>query len=247
MNVDIGNFALQDGLSRSVTSLVRLGVGQRRSKEEDAGSIRQVAQDFAAFLMFELTKAMRATIPKGGLLETNASTHEAYTSMADMELARVIAQQGGAGLTDFIERALSVYDQGESTRVSARFPADGVISSAFGMRSDPIHGKPRLHAGIDIAAAAGSLVKAMAAGQVVFSGQAKGYGNLVSVDHGHGMVTRYAHNATNLVGLGEQVALGQEIARIGTSGRSTGPHLHFEILRDGTPIDPQSYFRSQAH
>ena len=246
MNVEIGNFALQDGLSRSVTSLVRLGIGQRRSKEEDAGSIHKVAQDFAAFLMFELTKAMRATIPKGGLLETNASTHEAYTSLADMELARVIAKQDGAGLSSFIERALSVYDHGESTRAGARFPADGVISSAFGMRFDPIHGKPRLHAGIDIAAPAGSSVRAMAAGQVVFSGQAKGYGNLVSVDHGHGMVTRYAHNVTNLVGVGEQVSPGQEIARVGTSGRSTGPHLHFEILRDDTPIDPQPYLKSQA-
>lgn len=245
MNAEIGNFALQDGLSRSVSSLIRLGVGQRRSKEEDAGSVHKVAQDFAAFLMFELTKAMRATIPKGGLLETNASTHDAYTSLADMEFARVMAKQDGAGLTRFIERALSVYDQGESTRVSARFPADGVISSAFGMRSDPIHGKLRLHAGIDIAAPAGSSVKAMAAGQVVFSGQAKGYGNLVSVDHGQGMVTRYAHNATNLVGLGEQVSSGQEIARVGTSGRSTGPHLHFEILRDGAPIDPQPYLKQQ--
>ncbi len=68
MNAEIGNFALQDGLSRSVSSLIRLGVGQRRSNEEVAGSVHLVAQDFAAFLMFELTKAMRATIPKGGLL-----------------------------------------------------------------------------------------------------------------------------------------------------------------------------------
>lgn len=117
-------------------------------------------------------------------------------------------------------------------------PTKGVVSSRFGLRSDPFTGENRFHKGLDIAAPLGSPVQAAAAGKVVFSGWAEGYGNLVTLDHGDGILTRYAHTAANLVNAGDDVAAGQEIALVGTTGRSTAPHLHFEMHRNGQPIDP---------
>jgi murein DD-endopeptidase MepM/ murein hydrolase activator NlpD len=95
-----------------------------------------------------------------------------------------------------------------------------------------------MHKGLDIAAPTGAPVKAVAPGKVVFSSQAGGYGNLVVIDHGNGFTTRYAHNRTLLVSVGDTVRAGQEIAHVGSTGRSTGPHLHFEVLRNGYAVDP---------
>jgi murein DD-endopeptidase MepM/ murein hydrolase activator NlpD len=117
-------------------------------------------------------------------------------------------------------------------------PAKGMVSSRFGVRPDPFTGESQFHKGLDIAAPLGSPIIAAAAGKVVFSGWAEGYGNLVTLDHGDGILTRYAHTAANLVNAGDDVAAGQEIALVGTSGRSTAPHLHFEMHRNGQPIDP---------
>jgi murein DD-endopeptidase MepM/ murein hydrolase activator NlpD len=117
-------------------------------------------------------------------------------------------------------------------------PADGRISSKFGFRSDPFSGQNRFHKGLDIAAPAGSPVKAAAAGKVVFSGWAQGYGNLVTIDHGDGTVTRYGHNGINLVQAGDAVAAGQEVSLVGSTGRATGAHLHFEVERNGVAVDP---------
>jgi murein DD-endopeptidase MepM/ murein hydrolase activator NlpD len=117
-------------------------------------------------------------------------------------------------------------------------PAHGVVSSRFGQRADPFTGESRFHKGLDIAAPLGSAITAAAAGKVVFSGWAEGYGNLVTVDHGDGILTRYAHTAANLVHAGDDVAAGQEIALVGSTGRSTAPHLHFEVHKNGQPIDP---------
>jgi murein DD-endopeptidase MepM/ murein hydrolase activator NlpD len=117
-------------------------------------------------------------------------------------------------------------------------PASGAVSSKFGLRADPWTGASRFHKGLDIAAPAGSPVKAVAAGKVVFSGWAEEYGNLVTIDHGDGTSTRYGHNQVNLVHSGDEVAPGQQIALVGATGRATGPHLHFEMRRNGEAIDP---------
>ncbi|MBI5041144.1 MAG: M23 family metallopeptidase [Gammaproteobacteria bacterium] len=108
--------------------------------------------------------------------------------------------------------------------------AEGWLSSFFGVRTDPFTGRPAMHEGLDFAGKLGSPVVAVAAGSVVWSGPRDGYGNLVEVDHGHGFVTRYGHNSRNLVRVGQLVRKGQQIARMGSSGRSTGPHVHFEVL-----------------
>ena len=117
----------------------------------------------------------------------------------------------------------------------------GWFSSLFGYRTDPITGKKEFHLGVDLAGRAGAAVTSIASGIVTWSGRYQAYGNLVEISHGNGYVTRYAHNKENLVNVGERVEKGQVVAVMGSTGRSTGPHVHFEVLKDGRHIDPRSY------
>ena len=117
----------------------------------------------------------------------------------------------------------------------------GWVSSPFGLRADPFTGRRAMHEGVDIAARLGSAVTAMGDGVVSYAGLKAGYGRLVAVTHGQGYTTRYAHTAEILVKVGDRVTKGQPIARVGSSGRSTGPHLHFEVLRNGRAVDPRGY------
>ena len=118
------------------------------------------------------------------------------------------------------------------------------LTSAFGLRRDPFTGASRRHAGIDIAAPHGTDILSAAAGRVFFAGRAGGYGNMVELDHGSGLRTRYAHLSRILVAPGTAVAEGQVIAEAGSTGRSTGSHLHFEVRQDGAPRNPLTYLGS---
>ena len=117
----------------------------------------------------------------------------------------------------------------------------GFLSSGYGLRQDPLSGATAFHRGVDFAGNAGDAVIAVGAGVVTFAGYKQGYGYLVDVTHGDGYVTRYAHNSRVLVQQGDTVARGQKLAVMGSSGRSTGPHVHFEVLRNGRPVNPLSY------
>ncbi|MEZ5542486.1 MAG: M23 family metallopeptidase [Pseudomonadota bacterium] len=119
--------------------------------------------------------------------------------------------------------------------------SDGWLSSRFGKRTDPFTGKKEFHKGLDFAGKKGSEVVAVGDGIVSWSGKRYGYGNLVEISHGNGYVTRYGHNERNLVKVGETVKKGQQIALMGSTGRSTGPHVHFEVLRDGKAVNPAKY------
>lgn len=118
------------------------------------------------------------------------------------------------------------------------WPAAGRISSLFGFRRHPITGRIRFHCGLDIAAPIGSPVHAFREGVVIFSGQKGGYGMCVDISHPDGLVTRYAHNSKLLVRVGSRVRRGAVIAKVGSSGYSTGPHVHFEAIRRGLRINP---------
>lgn len=117
----------------------------------------------------------------------------------------------------------------------------GFVSSYFGERQDPFNGHQAFHRGVDFASEEGSEVIAVASGVVTFVGERPGYGTMVEISHGDGFVTRYGHNQSNLVSVGQTVARGQTIALMGSSGRSTGPHVHFEVLRGGVHVDPLSF------
>jgi len=117
----------------------------------------------------------------------------------------------------------------------------GFISSYFGDRQDPFTGHQAFHKGMDFAGSAGSEVMAVAAGVVTWAGERSGYGSLIEISHGNGYVTRYGHNQRTLVAVGQTVTRGQRVALMGSTGRSTGPHVHFEVLRNGRQVDPASF------
>lgn len=121
----------------------------------------------------------------------------------------------------------------------------GWLSSPFGYREDPFTGKRAWHAGIDFAGAEGSAVVAVAGGVVTHAGKRWGYGHLVEITHGNGYVTRYAHNAELLVEEGQVVRPGDRVAKMGSSGRSTGPHVHLEVLKDGKPVNPWKFVQAE--
>lgn len=121
------------------------------------------------------------------------------------------------------------------------WPAQGEITSPFGWRVHPIFGTQRMHTGIDIGADYGDPVRAADGGVVIHSDWMGGYGNAVIIDHGNGISTLYAHNSQLLVGEGQTVAKGQVVSRAGSTGYSTGPHLHFEVRQHGSPVNPLNF------
>ncbi len=125
------------------------------------------------------------------------------------------------------------------------YPTTGTSqASGFGERVDPFTGRPAFHPGLDFAGPMMTPVHATAPGTVSFTGQRTGYGNTVEIDHGHGLKTRYGHLAAIYVSVGERVALGERIAALGSTGRSTGPHLHYEVWVDGRPQNPQRFLEA---
>jgi murein DD-endopeptidase MepM/ murein hydrolase activator NlpD len=120
-------------------------------------------------------------------------------------------------------------------------PVDGRVGSGFGMRSDPFTGRPALHTGLDLPADSGTPIKAAAGGVVLSARPHPAYGNLVEIDHGNGLVTRYAHASKLLVKQGDLVRRGQKVALVGSTGRSTGAHLHFEVMVEGVHQNPAKF------
>ena len=132
----------------------------------------------------------------------------------------------------------------EQERTPAGWPvSSGWISSGFGERNDPFTGKKAQHEGLDFAGAKGSEVVAVASGAVVWSGSRQGYGKLLEIDHGNGYITRYAHNDQLLVKDGDSIVAGQEIAKMGSTGRASSPHVHFEVLYKGKAVNPNKFVK----
>lgn len=134
----------------------------------------------------------------------------------------------------------------EQDALPSRAPvAHSYITSGFGGRADPFGGGTQYHKGIDFDANTGDPVLAVADGVVSYAGVRSGYGNVVEVDHGNGYVTRYAHNSRLLVKVGDLVRVGGQLAKAGSTGRSTGAHVHFEVWEDGRVVDPRKFLRAQ--
>ncbi|MFO7819966.1 MAG: peptidoglycan DD-metalloendopeptidase family protein [Halanaerobacter sp.] len=132
---------------------------------------------------------------------------------------------------------------GEVSEDKFVWPVKGKISSNYGHRTHPILNEKRFHGGIDIAVQSGTSIKAAQAGKVLSSGWIKGFGKIITIDHGDGVVTSYAHNSKLLVNKGERVQRGQTICRSGNTGLSTGPHLDFRVLINGKPVNPLEYLK----
>ncbi|WP_298581438.1 M23 family metallopeptidase [uncultured Luteimonas sp.] len=157
-------------------------------------------------------------------------------------LDEVDAQFGNAGRQLSVLEALLFDQELERNAVPSRSPvASSYITSGYGGRADPFGGGSQFHKGIDFDANTGDPVLTVADGVVSYSGVRSGYGNVVEVDHGNGYVTRYAHNSRNTVKVGDLVRVGQQIARAGSTGRSTGAHVHFEVWENGRVHNPRKF------
>lgn len=166
----------------------------------------------------------------------NDLIREMHDQVKQLTLAS-ISQEGG-----FDALLQHLIDQGNLlARTPAIRPTDGMLTSKFGMRRSPFTGRSEFHKGLDIANRKGTPVFATADGNVIYADKKSFWGNLIVIDHGHGMVTRYAHLNKFLVKPGDTVKRGQKIAEVGNTGRSTGPHLHYEVSLNGTPVDPKKY------
>ncbi len=214
---------------------------------KDLEAVKSVAKEMESLFAFEMIKAMRQTTLASS---ENSFGKDVYMSMFDMEIARLFAEKG-LGLQDMLIKGFNSHiDPPSFSSISAGseplfpkirpsfLPVAGEISSSFGMRKHPIYGDYRFHHGVDISAPEGTPVYSAMSGRVIFSGEEAGYGNVVVVDHGNGYITKYAHNRVNLVKEGDYVDAAAVIAEVGSTGASTGPHLHFEVRYDGKSIDP---------
>ncbi|MEO8671522.1 MAG: M23 family metallopeptidase [Tahibacter sp.] len=134
----------------------------------------------------------------------------------------------------------------DSNLLPSGMPVDsGYIASYFGGRPDPFNGASAFHTGLDVDAPNGTDIHTVADGVVTWSGIRPGYGNVVEIDHGNGYMTRYAHNSQNIAQVGQRVHVGQSIAKVGSTGRSTGSHVHFEVWLNGQAVNPLAYVRNQ--
>ena len=167
-----------------------------------------------------------------------------------------IPLDAGAGAPAFDRAAARVArDVSFAERLRAAMPfvplrkplsGEASLTSPFGYRLDPFLGRPALHPGVDLLQPYGAEIRATAAGRVAHAGPMGGYGDMVEIDHGFGLATRYGHMSEILVSEGQQVAQGDLLGRLGSTGRSTGPHLHYEVRVDGEPVDPERFMLAGA-
>ncbi len=225
----------------------------------------EVAREFEALLVAQMIGAMRKTVSSLDVLGGSAA-NKILDGAFDQQLARDVVKGAHLGLADQLaaqiarhERAVTPGNAG-TTQTAAGVPAaaaaDGAagaadevaiaqlvavpeakITSGYGIRRDPITGAAAFHGGIDVAAPRGSAVRALTDGEVVYTGRRGRAGNVVEVRHGD-LVSTYAHVQRALVRAGQKVAAGDVLATVGSTGRSTGPHVHFQVSRDGQTIDP---------
>ncbi|MFT7520384.1 MAG: murein DD-endopeptidase MepM/ murein hydrolase activator NlpD [Kiritimatiellia bacterium] len=226
----------------------RMDASFSKKSDDPVETGKQVERLFAQMLLKEVRKAM----PKDGLLASDASAM--WQDLFDESLADSIAEGGHLGVGAEVQRLMGYevaptvhsfgpYKQGKFEVMGS--PTTGRISSGFGDRHHPILHRQQMHYGVDIGTKAGTPIRAMRSGRVTFAGPKGTYGNLVIVDHGDGLQTRYAHARRVDVREGQHVIAGQQLATVGSTGRSTGPHLHFEVRQDGKAIDPTPFLRDR--
>ncbi|HLR16699.1 MAG TPA: M23 family metallopeptidase [Alcanivoracaceae bacterium] len=184
-----------------------------------------------------------ATVAIGGAAsledELSLSVDAATLKLELNELEGLLARREQQ--LSLLERLLDGNDFAERTLVAGHPVVKGYLSSHFGQRRDPFTGRIRYHRGVDFAAPTGTSVMATGGGIVTFAGVKNGYGVTVDVKHGNGMTTRYAHLRSIKTKKGEAVAAGEVIGTVGSTGRSTGPHVHYEVLKNGQQVNPATY------
>jgi murein DD-endopeptidase MepM/ murein hydrolase activator NlpD len=222
-------------LQNSLDQVERRQLASLSSLEDNLESRARRMRGVISDLGLDL-RQLEAATPRGGMggpyvpvkLSSDAGAFERQLSRINISRAQV----------ERLNRTLAL--------VPYRKPVIGEVefTSGFGVRSDPFLGRPAMHTGLDFRASSGDPVRATANGKVVSSGWAGGYGRMVEIDHGNGLSTRYGHLSEIDVKVGDAVKIGQVIGLVGSTGRSTGPHLHYETRIDGEAVDPQKFLRA---
>lgn len=218
---------------------VRLAELQAASTRLDALGERLAQMGQLSLDEFDFTEPA----PMGGAsdLDTLGVYREADLRVAILNLSDKLRRQSTQ--LDALQ-SLMVGRQLEADLTPAGYPvAKGWISSRYGERSDPLTGKRSMHWGYDFSGTPGTPVLSVASGVVTWAGPRSTYGNTIEIDHGNGYVTRYAHNKALSVSPGDHVTAGQVIAQLGSSGRASGPHVHFEVIKDGARINPTQFVK----
>jgi len=239
----------------SLNPTIQLGHAPAYTSSGENLSPKEVAQEFESLFLAQLLTIMQESADSSDLFEGGPGK-EIYMSMMNQEMGRALAAGGGVGLSKLIEPYLSRQTglpssagvnpatSGPETSIGNSENPNELsgfsVSSRMGWRNDPLTGEWRYHRGVDYAAPHGTDVRSLSGGQVVFADRQGGYGNTVVVESESGVRTRYAHLSELGVTKGEEVSRGQEIGKVGDSGRATGPHLHLEVERAGRLLDPLS-------
>lgn len=214
---------------------------------------KTAAKQLEAFFLRQMLSEAR---PAGGGGLDGGFAGDTFKQMLDDAIADKMSAAGGIGMADIMAKQLAKAGAGETPKVAFGepyhalnappgapaliLPVAGTPTSGYGQRIDPVHGTPgQMHPGFDLAAKTGTPVGAAAGGKITHAGPAGTYGNLVIVQHDNGYETRYAHLSAVTVKVGDKVDAGQQVGNVGTTGYSTGPHLHFEVRHDGKTIDPE--------
>ena len=246
-----------------MTSIGHIGHGSGGAGNggSDDDGVKKAAQGLEAHFLRQILAQVRESSSSE---DDGGFAGSTFKEMLDGALADSMASAGGIGLGKMIEKELSKTAGGaKSSAPSAKLtegtggtdgiaamqslkplaglpvrPVTGIVTSRYGTRVDPLEGDTRVHAGVDLRAAEGTPARAAQAGTVVRAEPAGGYGNLVVVDHGNGLETRYGHLSRIDVQVGQKLDAGQPVGEVGATGRATGPHLHFEVRRNGRTVDP---------
>jgi murein DD-endopeptidase MepM/ murein hydrolase activator NlpD len=225
-----------------------------RPSDASRAEVRRLAQEFEALLLSQMIRDMQRSMADD---DSAQSEFGAMYDTANLEFGRALSAAGGLGLSSVLLGALDrLADAGSAATVSGSdtnvvssslsavatspeaLALPGPVTSAFGWRKDPVTGAVDFHKGVDIGLAYGLDVRAAAPGRVIFAGESGSYGTMVRIAHADGRETRYAHLSEQYVRPGDLVEAGQVVGKSGSSGRATGPHLHFEMLVQGRPVDP---------
>ena len=223
------------------------------STPDSKSSLKTATEEFEGMFIGYLLKVMRSTLDseEGGELTLGK---DLYMDLFDNEIALSIARNRSLGIGEMMYNQLknAGHEKGHTEAPVAppqvsplTLPVQGRLTSDFGARINPVTGSPQFHKGIDFAAPAGTPFRAAAGGTVVFAGMLNGYGNTVVLEHAGGERTLYGHASVILVKTGDVVQSEQPLGLIGSSGQSTGPHLHFEALKGGQQIDPKELLAMQ--
>ena len=209
-----------------------------QEKEIQVASLGSLAGEVSALYGLKTNRALRAD-------SSDLTPDEFWSSLDQLYALRSSALSGAA--TVAIElgggKAATTADWLRMAAAPTMWPVEGPVTGAFGERIDPFNGEGAFHTGVDISTAYGQPVIAPADGVVVFAGDAGGYGRLIVLEHGQGISTRYGHLASYAAAIGQSVRRGDVIGYVGRSGRSTGPHLHYEVRIQNVPVNPHKYLR----